>query len=325
MAGLTRLLGAQSLGSITGTVRDSAGVPIVGAEVTVERRVALTNLQGAFRLDSLRLGDALITIRLVGYAPHRAPITVRRETSEYVYVLHRAAYLLPTLVAEAHKAGIYGTVGDTSLKALSGVKVQLAGRGGEEAVTDSSGRFAFLSAGRGQYLVRIVHPGYAESRQFVELKRDEGVELAIRLRPSARFMARAEQEAFHDLGRRLASNLPRDRLTAGQLDRYGSQGLCGIPEIAARVRHARDTLTIIINGTFILKTQSVGELCSWRAEEVELVEFGESVCRDITRSLVELLHIWCSNLTGKERGPERVRPIRTQRRPGPFVVIWEKR
>jgi hypothetical protein len=337
LVGSAQVLAAQGLGSITGTVRDTAGVAVGGAEVILDNRRLLTTPQGGFRFDSLPVGTRIITIRLVGYTALRSRITVRTQLSHYNYVLRRAPYLLPTVYAEARRAGIYGTVGDTSLTPLAGVKIQLAGRGGGEAVTDSSGRFAFPAAAGGQYYVRAAHPGYAEERLLVELKQGDGVELAIRLRPSRVILSRADEVAVYDLGRRLVFNLPGDRFSASQLKPFGSLGLCEVKGIAARLRALTDGLTIILNGTFVLEMMSVHDLCSWQADEVELVEFGDTVCRDVTRTLVDLLDVWCTRFTRPPGGPAgdpRLQPrygspgggrIRTQRPPGPFVVIWERR
>jgi hypothetical protein len=94
-------------------------------------------------------------------------------------------------------------------------------------------------------------------------------------------------------------------------------------------------LTIIVNGTFILRNMPSYTLCSWRASDVALVEFGDTVCRDATRTLVDLLNVWC---TGFNRPPEsfsmreRMRMREgllsgggsVQQQAGPFVVIWER-
>ena len=302
-------------------MRDSAGVALAGAEVILVNKRLLTTPQGGFRFDSLPVGTHLITIRLVGYTALRSSVSVRTASREYNYVLHAAPQVLSTLKVEARRIAIYGTVGDTGFKPLAGVKVQLAGKGGGEAITDSGGRFAFPQAGQGQYVVRAVHPGYAEERLFIEVRKGEGVELAIRLRPSRAIASREDDVAVHDLGRRLVTNLAGDRLTSSQLERYGSLGLCDMPGIVARLQAPRDGLTIILNGTVILQNMPVYALCSWQAAEVELVEFGYSVCRDVTRTLVDLLHVWCTKFNQRARGGIG----RTQSQGGPFVVIWERR
>ena len=91
-----------------------------------------------------------------------------------------------------------------------------------------------------------------------------------------------------------------------------------------------DSLTIILNGTFVLEKMTVHDVCSWRADEVELVEFGDDICRDVTRTLVDMLNVWCVGFTKRPVPPTGGRfafpggggRIRTQRQPGPFVVIW---
>ncbi len=344
LLGSTQALAAQGLGSITGFVRDSSGNPLPGAEVLLANQRALTSSQGGFRLDSLPVGNHLITIRLMGYAPLRSPVTVRIGVLHYNYTLRPATQQLPTVYAEVRRSGIYGTVGDTSYRPLAGVRVQVAGKGGGEAVTDSGGRFGFPLALRGQYVVRAVYPGYADERVFVEIKKEEGIEVAIRLRPSHELPSRADAVAIYDLGRRLAVNPPQDRLGASELTRYGPLGLCEVSRIANRIdaySRKQDNVTFILNGTQVLGNMPLRALCAWRAAEVEFVEFGESVCRDATRTLVDLLDVWCTKLRedprpnmppggvileprGLLRGTGEGR-IRTQHEPGPFVVIWEKR
>lgn len=334
-AGSAQLLVAQGFGSLMGTVRDTAGVPIPEAEVIVDSRRIVTNSEGGFRLDTLQVGTYLLTVRRVGYASLRLPVTVRVGNSHFNFVLRPVTYVLPPVYAEARRTGIYGTVADTSFAPLAGVRVQLAGRGGGEVVTDSSGRFAFPAAIEGQYVVRTVHPGYGEQRLFLELKKREGVELAIRLRLSRELRSRADEVAVYDLGRRLVANLPGDRLNGSQLNRYGSMGLCEVNRIAERVRRGpADSLAIIVNGTFILEKRSWRDLCSWQAQEVELVEFGHNICRDATRTLVDLLNVWCTRFTKLPPNLREARDVvsgvgggrfRTQRASMPFVVIWERK
>jgi hypothetical protein len=320
LLGAAGALAGQDAGTVTGTVRDSAGGALAGAEVLLAERRLLTTAQGSFRFDSIPVGPHLITIRLVGYTAVRARITVRTGSWHYNYVLHPAIPVLPTLVVEARRTGIYGTVGDTGVRPLGGVRVQLAGRGGGEVLTDSGGRFAFAGARDGQYVLRIAHPGFAEERRFIELRRGEGAEYAIRLRPSRRLLSQDDEVAVQELGRRLVANLRSDRLGSGEMERYGTLGLCAVPRIAARVRGLKDDLTIILNGTVVLTLMSVRDLCSWQAAEVELVEFGETVCRDVTRSLADLLNVWCRRSNERGEGMSRLGP-----QGGAFVVIWEKR
>ena len=318
------VLVAQDLGTITGTVRDTAGAALPDAEVLLAGKRGLTTPEGTFRLDSVPVGAHLITVRRPGYIALRSRMVVRRGSWHYDYVLQPAAAVLPTLTVEARRTGIYGTVGDTGLRPLSGVRVQLAGKGGGETITDSSGRFAFPSSGEGQYAVRTDYPGHAPEQLFVELKRGDGVELAFRLRPSRAVASRADQVAIQDLGRRLVMNLRNDRLSASQLERYGSLGLCDVKGIVGRLGSPPDgVITIIVNGSNVMEGMPVSALCAWQAGEVELVEYGENVCRDATRTLVDLLHVWCTRFNERARGSGG--RLGTQKVGVPFVVIWERR
>lgn len=343
-----QVLTAQGIGILTGTVRDTAGTPLAGAEVILDTTRVSTSQQGAFRFDNVSTGQHFITIRMVGYLPLRRTIAVERGTAHQDFVLSSAIPTLPPVIVAARRTGVYGTVGDSALQPLSGVSVMVGGNRGGTALTDTSGRFSLPTVGAGQHVVDITHPGYAEERLFVEVKKDDGVELGIRLRPSLWPPSRANEVATRDLGRRLALNMPSERLNGTELERYGSLGLCEVSRIGASIAklmgrwppaEADTALTIIVNGTDVLERMSVRALCSWKAAEVELVEFMPHVCRDVTRTLPDLLNVWCTDFTGplrpKEppRGPRRD-PCITQRcaanisgqRPGgPVVVIWERR
>jgi hypothetical protein len=173
--------------SVRGVVRDTAGAPLGGVDVFLGPRQTTTNAQGLFRVDSLRPGQYVIMIRLVGYSPIRSRVTVAAAgPTALEYVLVPAPVMLPNIVVEGHRTGIYGTVGDPSLHAAVGARVQVLGAQGGEALTDSLGRFAFPNADRGAYLVRVTFPGYYERRMTLELTRGEGRELAVVLSPGSR-------------------------------------------------------------------------------------------------------------------------------------------
>lgn len=328
LAALPVRAAAQSVQSVIGTVRDSSGAPVGGADVVVGQRRTQTNNQGVFRVDSLRPGTYPITVRLIGYTPARSRVVVVESgPTEVTYFLLPAPFLLPTVVVEGNRTGIYGSVGDTGYRAAVGARVQVAGFQGGEVLTDSMGRFGFPEANRGAYMVRVTFPGYTERRILVELKKGEGRELAVMLTPSSRQGASTEESAIQELGLRFAMGLARERLSGQELSRYGSGGICDIPRLKSEV--GKQT-TLILNGTSVFPEFEVSALCAWRADEVELVEFSSDVCREVTRTLSSLLEgplkTWCiartRRVTRSVAGGGR--PVGIQQPGTSYVVIWEK-
>ena len=319
----------QPLQAVQGVVRDSSGVPLGGAEVVVGPRRATTGPQGLFRVDSLRPGQYTVTIRLIGYYPVRSRVAVvAAEPTQVAYYMVRAPVLLPTMIVESHRTGIYGSVGDTAFRAAVGARVQVSGPRGGEVRTDSLGRFAFPELSGGQYMVRVTFSGYTERRFLVQLKSGEGRELAVLLAPYREPPSRGDDVALLDLGKRLSVGLERERMTSQQLERYTSLPLCDLPRLQSELGRDRNaTIFISVNGVTTERLGDVNRLCAWRADEVELVEFGPDVCRDVTGSIPELFGVWCS---GRSRNVPRSmvgsgQRIGTQAAGQKYVIIWEKK
>lgn len=204
-----------------------------------------------------------------------------------------AAVLLPTIVVQGQRGGIYGKVGDTAYRALPGAQVTLLGPGGSEVLSDSLGSFAFPKLSDGTYMLRVSKPGFTERRISVELRSGKGKEFTFLLAPEPhpRF-APGEGAALFDLGRRLALGFRRERMVATELERYGSLSVCDVP----RVRSLIGTGQIgVLNGADTLAPRQV---CAWRMDELELIEFMAG---------------------GLARGPGG------PRRSAGYVIIWEKR
>jgi hypothetical protein len=182
-------------------------------------------------------------------------------------------------VVKGLRTGIFGVVGDTGYRAAVAAKVEVLGNGGGTALTDSMGRFAFPGLPKGIHVVRVTMRGYTERRTLVELKEGEGRELAVMLAPLNWTPDRAEESALQDLGTRLGTGLVRERMAPSDLVRYRGTSLCDIP----RLRHdAGETPIVIVNGTTVLPEFPI---CSWSADDVELVEFGPEICAEVTHSL----------------------------------------
>lgn len=316
-----RLAAQGAVHSVIGVVRDTAGTLLAGANITLGTRSTVSDARGLFRVDSLRPGTYPLLVRLIGFTPVRSQVPVLPgETAELEIFLEHAPYLLPTVVVDANRTGVYGTVGDTGFRAIVGATVRLLGANGGVVRTDSMGRFAFPEAVQGAYLVQVTFPGYTERRQSLVLRRGEGRELAL-------FLAPGEGTAvpvmvLEDLRSRLATGLRTERLVGSDLARHQDRALCDIPQLRLEVG---ETTAVLVNGATILREYPIHALCAWQADEVEVVEFGRDVCREVTQSVAQALGIWCS---GRVRNIPRSIDGRGASARGPaqsYVVIWEKR
>ena len=310
------ILGSQQApgGAVRGIVRDTARIPLAGVEVLLEQRQALTNGQGVFRLDSVRVGQYGLTLRKVGYAPIRARITVPKTgVLELEYILVPAPYILPAVVTEVRRSGIYGTVADSGSHAVAGARVQVLGFRGGEVLSDSVGRFAFPEADQGAYLVRVTALGYAERRISLSLERGQGRELAIRLAFGEALRSHAAEGAFQDLRLRLAVGLRRERMVPSELARWGSYPLCEM-----HLEGVGNPI-IVVNGVDVYENMPRSFLCLWRADELELLEYGPNLCKEASGTLRYLLpRVSCNSpswTAGRRSGSGALS----------YVILWEKR
>jgi hypothetical protein len=243
------------------------------------------------------------------------------DSAEHSYTLAPAPFLLPDLLTENRRRGIYGAVGTVSGKPLVGARVQAAGFMGGVVRTDSQGGFAFPSADRGAYILRITHPGYGERRFALELKARESRQVIAVLLPSDRMASRLDDQAFDDLRTRLAMSFRRNRLSRSELSRWGSASLCEVPPFT---RWRGQEITVILNGVTALEDYPVSALCTWSTDQVALVEFG-SLCSEVTGTLAFVLvkPSWCAATRRASRSLQgSLDRISTQRGDATYVVIW---
>lgn len=314
---------AQDVMSIRGVVRDSAGAPVSGAEVMIGGQTTMTSAAGRFVVTNLPTGPHLLVIRKVGYAPVRAQVIVTPAlTAELEYQMDEEAARLPTVVVDAVRPGIYGTVGDTALRPVAGARIQVLGPRGGDTQTDSLGQFAFPQADRGQYMVRVTHPEFVERRMAVTLA-GGGRELAFILTPGRGIPTRLADQAVADLGRRLTLNTRWDRVGPDHLERRGSIPLCNMPPVQGM---ARGSGTLILNGVTVIRGVDLRTLlCAWRADEVDLVEFGTNPCRDLTGTIRDLVGPNCSGRNVPRSIMSGGGSLAGQRGGSLYVIVWERR
>lgn len=93
--------GAIGTGGINGTVVDSAGIPVVGAQITVagSALVAESDERGEFQLAKAAVGETSLRVRRIGYKPDTVRVNVLAgQTVPIEIVLGRVAVELAPLV-----------------------------------------------------------------------------------------------------------------------------------------------------------------------------------------------------------------------------------
>jgi TonB family protein len=91
----------QVLGAIAGAVTDSAGTPLMGAEVTIDGAQVrgFTDEQGAFRLGGVLYGTRMLSVRRLGFAPAQVAVEVAQGNDATVSIrLKPLATTLPAVV-----------------------------------------------------------------------------------------------------------------------------------------------------------------------------------------------------------------------------------
>lgn len=337
---LASSLAAQPFASAAGSVRDTAGAPVVGAEVNVGTRQTLTGAQGAFRIDSVSPGARLVSVRAVGFAPVLTRVELRAgDVAQLDYVLTRAISSIAPTVVTASRTGIYGVVGDAELQKAVGARVQLVGGGATALVTmtDSAGRYAFDRARPGEYVVRVTYPGHAERHVTVTLPRGEGRDMSILLARGESETSPRYENALEDLGRRLGFGVKRNRVFSHDFAGMTAMGVCNLPQ--AHDTDMGKVTTVILNGTTIYGNVPIEELCAWRLDDTDLVEFYRNACDDVTGTIGLVIGFMCQGNQVSERRrniPTSMYPGGTDRPPGAaprsskspsgsFVIIWERR
>jgi len=102
---------AQTLGNITGTVSDSAGVPLLGAEVTVDGAQVRTvsDDQGVFHLGGVPFGSRTLSVRRLGFAPSQVSVEVVQGGDAMVTIrLKPVAATLPPVVVRPARMNYTG-------------------------------------------------------------------------------------------------------------------------------------------------------------------------------------------------------------------------
>lgn len=221
-------------GAIAGVVHEAGGTLIEDAEVQLVRspRVARTDANGRFVLDSIAPGLHEIVVRKVGFTPARAEVRVRADS---------ATMLSIALVAEAQALGevritgrrqnlLHGLVVDSLDRPIPGVSVVVLGLD-REATTDATGRFRFPELPPGDYLLQARKLGFSLAQHNVRMADRLERDITLRLRVGAYPLTALEIGVARIAAREAMSRLAmRERANTSVLNReylarFGREGL----------------------------------------------------------------------------------------------------
>lgn len=260
---------------MVGVVRDTAGIPIPGAEIIIPGyvRKLVTNAEGIFRFEDVPKGKHKMRARKIGYAPQVREFVLGDEGGIAEFELVPLAHALPAMVTSSERPGISGVVGDTAFEALPAATVRLLANG-KQVMTDSLGAF-YLPAEPGKYMLRIAKPGFMDKIVGVTVPKDSGRRVIAWLQPQVLPIPVREVHNIDDLQTRMAWSKPTDHLyyTHEDLVKLGSEWVYDAVQSAWSRNHppprdpySRDCMVIVNGGP------SVTNLSYLTIDEVESLE-----------------------------------------------------
>lgn len=327
MPGLTVAVWLMGVGSLPAQgvvvlVVDEQSRPLEGALGQVHDLLATSGRDGMMYFLGLAPGQYQLTVRFIGYHPDLRNVVVTAGAPSRILVkMNPAPVLLPPVVVEAVRPGVFGVVSDDQLRPLAGAAVELLGRRGRTATADSLGEFSFPLAA-GVNMLRVTYPGHYERRFAVTVPDGGGQEVLVQLPPAdARFRETGvlARQALLDLRERLSWGRRRDLMTREDLANFASGSICDMPVLNTVVRNQRGTTLGLVDGW-----QVTWNVCSFRTDEVDLVEWGDSVCGDPTGMLARMFAASCQFIREEGGTVARGRVFNSAREVPGYIIVWQR-
>jgi hypothetical protein len=192
-------------GIISGVVVDTAGKPVDGVAVYLERltRQVTTRADGVFRFEGVASDTVIVAARKGGYFPNSATVPMGAQGQQLVIEMIPRRTTLAPVVTEAEQSGLSGIVSDSASGALFGAEVVAFGGARHATKTDSSGMF-FLNAKPGQYMVRVSSPGHVPQEMGITIRPRGGRRIAVRMTMGADPYRNMKAAVIDDMKDRLA-------------------------------------------------------------------------------------------------------------------------
>ena len=177
-------------GSLSGVVRDVAGVPLSDVNVTMlgESGAARTDSTGRFALRAVPPGNHTALFRRIGYrsveyrwiAGSGGESQIAVAMTPVPRQLDRVVVEAPTTSRRRGTSSIEGSVLDSAGRGIEGADIRLLG-GGLSTVTDSMGRFKFAMLAAGSYIVRARRQGLTSGNYVMQVADDDDRGITLKL------------------------------------------------------------------------------------------------------------------------------------------------
>ena len=270
--------------TLSGVVKDLAGLPIANARVQVAdlRRSINTRDDGSFALRALPSGDTLqVIVARIGYRPLHLELTLVPGDNQLEMALEPIAQQLDAVRTSTEQTGVFGVVGDTAYEIVQDARVRLTAGGDGERLTNPLGQFAFETVQAGANFLEVRKAGFKPRLISFMQPAKGGTKLAIWMTPLGPHDAEGRSEfenrtvtALYDFRARAryknsgAAIVTRDMLAKYGIGRRLSETLDGMPGSLTKGIQSRDVGRVIQDE---IEVQGF-TLQDFNADDVELVE-----------------------------------------------------
>jgi hypothetical protein len=159
--------------SVVGSVTDGDGTPLVKASISSQGINASTDERGAFALEGLAPGSAVLRAEAPGLRPATKDVIVTPGTPVEVRFI---------LTAPTGPGSIKGVVRAGPDKPLAGAKVAV---GAATLTTSASGEWSVTDVGPGPVKVKVTLDGYVPADEVVQVPPEAPADLEVTLEPVA--------------------------------------------------------------------------------------------------------------------------------------------
>lgn len=258
-----------------GIVRDTAGSPLPGVEVSIPglHRRAFTGSDGAFRFDTVPAGVHEVRARKIGFTAQVQRFLVDSGSPRPEFHLVPTVQALPAMVTAANRRGLSGHVDERGKGPLPGAVVHVLGTP-REATTDANGDFQLTLQRGGSYMVSFTKDSFSIRLVSVRIPDDSGRNIVTQMDRATKALAKDQAWILPDLRERQDWILPQDRVLYSHEDLerlkiewiYDAVDMAG-PKLRAREHYNHDCSVVVDGGP---KTANLSTLTIDDVESVEI-------------------------------------------------------